>query len=521
MLNLLAKATFKTLNALDRPAPPPTKMAKKPRGIALLISLLTITLVSASVIEFSYSNRVNMALGANERDQLKAYFLAKSAVNITKLLLSFQFALQSESRETEDDMGRLIGRAMRRSNFQIYQYVDLLLGPFNSGKIESPVGGINLSQTGVEGFGDFTGEMTARAVPEEGRFDINVFAKAAIDEGDLSQFCAMILDEQYNDLFELNDENGEILDRARVMQYIIDYMDLDKEGITLSQACSIEDQGGDEMRPYLDDRRRKPRNAKLTHPAELFQVHGIGDPFMRAFEEQLTVYNVGKPNINVAQAPVFYSVLCRSVQLEGASNALDACALNPQIGLQVMWMAMALDGIRAFFENPLSVLLAYVGSSESKLMPSAKKGQPVAFLSVSQLPAYIEDLKNDPLLMAQFLPYSPMYQALAVTNPAFAIDPTAPTLPPWTVTFEKAKLMRSVTTASPKIYRIYATGRYGSTETTIETVLDFNKTIRRLPSEDAIEEEESDPDVLKELKAARREQLKEIPKGRVLFWREY
>lgn len=46
-------------------------------------------------------------------------------------------------------MGRLIGRAMRRSNFQMYQYIDLLMGPFNSGKIESPIGGISLDETGV------------------------------------------------------------------------------------------------------------------------------------------------------------------------------------------------------------------------------------------------------------------------------------------------------------------------------------------------------------------------------------
>ena len=123
--------------------------------------------------------------------------------------------------------------------------------------------------------------------------------------------------------------------------------------------------------------------------------------------------------------------------------------------------------------------------------------------------------------MAQFLAYSPLYQQALMMNPGMAIDPLAPTFPPWSVEFNKSGLMKSVTTASPKLFRIYASGSYGSTETTIEAVLDFGKTIRRLPSEQSLVEDESDPEILKELKKARREQLKEMPKGRYLYWREY
>ncbi len=525
LLRWCAAATFGVLENLDQPARRPS--GGKPRGVALLIVLITIVLISASVVEFSYTNRVNLALASNQRDQVKAYFLGKSAINISKLLLSFQFALQDESRETEDDMGRLIGRAMRRSNFQIYQYVDLLMGPFNSGKLESPVGGINLSETGVKGFGDFTGEMSARVVPEEGRIDINQFAKNNIDEGDLSQLCAMVLDQRYDDIFEQEDDVGEDLTRDRVLAYLIDFLDFDEEAVVLGDDCTIRGASGDELRPYdRTDRRIRPRNAKLTHVAELYQVHGVTEPFMRAFEEQLTVYPVGKPNLNVAQAPVFYSILCQNAVIQGqggnnAGSAIDICAVNPQIGIQALLIAMALDGVRAFFENPLSVLLAYVGGTDSKLLPSAKKGQPVGFLSVSQFPAYIDDFKQNPQLMAQFLAYSPMYQQLALSNPQFSFDPLNPQFPAWTVEFNRAGLMKSVTTASPKIYRIYATGRYGSTETTIEAVIDFNRTIRRLPSEKQLEEQESDPEALKELKEARREQLKALPRGRTMYWREY
>lgn len=517
----IADITRRLLLATERPASAP----KQRRGIALLMVIVTIALMSATVVEFAYSNRVNIALATNERDQLKSYFLARSAVNLSKLLLSFQFALQSESRETEDDMGQLIGRAMRRSNFQMYQYVDLLLGPFNSGKIESPIGGINLSENGVEGFGDFTGEMSAKVVPEDGRINVNAFARQQIDEGDLAQLCSMVLDTRYDALFERKDEWGNLMDRAATLQNIIDFVDPDESGVTIGDDCTIQGNSGDELRDYdRSNVKIRPRNAKLVDVSELYQVQGISDDFMRTFGEQLTVYPIGKPNINVAQAPVFYAVLCQNLAIQGQQGntaGLVACATDPNVGTQVLLLALALDGVRAFFENPLSVLLAYVGTAESKLLPSAKKGQPVAFLSVSQLPSYLDDLKQNPQLMAQFLMYSPLYQQIAASNPAFALDPVAPQLPAWSVEFNRSGLMKSVTTTTPRIYRIVATGKYGSTATKIETVIDFDRTARRLPSEKLLEENESDPEALKELKEQRNEQIKEMPKGRHLFWREY
>ena len=109
------------------------------------MALVTIAILAAAVVQFTYDSRVQLAIASNERDRLKSYFLARSSLNLSTLLLEFQFALQSESSETEDDMGQLIGRAMRRSNFQMYQYVDLLLAPFSSGSIDSPIGGLDLA----------------------------------------------------------------------------------------------------------------------------------------------------------------------------------------------------------------------------------------------------------------------------------------------------------------------------------------------------------------------------------------
>lgn len=522
MLLRLGQLTRWVLGKMDREVETP--FDDRPRGVALILALLTIAILSAAVVEFAYSARVETAMATNERDNLKSYYLAKSGVNLSRLLLSFQYALQEESRDTEDEMGQMIGRAMRRSNFQIYQYVDLLMGPFNSGSVEIPLANVDLQGMGVGGFGEFTGQFEVDVEPEEGRFDVNQFAAENVNEHDLLEFCSMILDERYDPLFEEQDEFGNLLDRATVTGHIIDFIDLNQEATLIGDGCTIEGTSGDEMRPYDrdDEHEIEPRDAKLTHTEELYRVHGITDEFMEAFGESFTVYDVGRPNLNVAMAPVFYSVLCRNLELEGQEipEGESLCSHDPDISRQVMYFAMAMEGVRMFFDDPLSVMLAYVGSAESKLLPSAKVGQPVAFLSVSQLPSYIDDMKEDPHLMAQFIQYSPAYQEMVAEQPGAAIDPVNPNLPSWRVGFSRSGLMRSVTTRTPRIFRVEAIGAYGTSTTRIEAVFDFNKTLRRLPEEEQLlAEVTDDSEQEQELRELLEQEREERPRGRVLHWR--
>jgi type II secretory pathway component PulK len=534
MIDIIAHMTLKTLDAVDRPAHNPVE--KRPSGIALVIVLITIAILSTAVVEYAHSTRINLSMSSNSADKLRSYYMARSSVNISRVLLSFQYALHDESRqagsgEDSDDMAQLISRAMRRSNFQMYQYVDLLMKPFNSGRLESPVGGIDLKESGVEGFGEFEGNFSVEILPEEGKVDINSLSKEQISEGDLQELCAMVIDESYDSIFEQQDEVGDTLSRSLVMERLVNYIDTNTTGLELTENCIIRSQSGDENRPYdRSERDNEPRNAKLTHIDELYQVEGVTEVFMEAFKKQMTVYPVGRPNVNVAGAPIFYSVLCRNVEPQGGiqtgggndgeASPFNLCARDRQVRAQVLLFALALDGVRQFFSDPMSVLMAYVGTTESKLLPSAKKGQPVAFLSISQLPSYIEDFKRNPEIMAQFMAYSPTYQQLVSVNPNMQIDPLNPQFPQWTVNFDRTGLMRSVSARTPSIYRIRAKGTYDSAESTIETVIDFGKTVRRLPNEKQVTENAEDPEEIQALKEALRERQKTMPKGRVLYWRE-
>jgi general secretion pathway protein K len=60
------------------------------RGIALIMVLTAVAIFTAVVVDFTYSSRVELDLAANGRDELRAYFMAKSAVNLSRMVLHFQ-----------------------------------------------------------------------------------------------------------------------------------------------------------------------------------------------------------------------------------------------------------------------------------------------------------------------------------------------------------------------------------------------------------------------------------------------
>jgi general secretion pathway protein K len=60
------------------------------RGVALLMVVAAIAILTAVAVEFSYHSRVEARLATNARDELRAYYLARSAVQLSRLVLHFQ-----------------------------------------------------------------------------------------------------------------------------------------------------------------------------------------------------------------------------------------------------------------------------------------------------------------------------------------------------------------------------------------------------------------------------------------------
>lgn len=60
------------------------------KGIALLIVMSALMVLTTAVVEFAYDSRINYELAVTNKEKLQATYLARSALNFSKLLLKYQ-----------------------------------------------------------------------------------------------------------------------------------------------------------------------------------------------------------------------------------------------------------------------------------------------------------------------------------------------------------------------------------------------------------------------------------------------
>lgn len=450
------------------------KKASHRRGVAILLVLTYIAVMTATVLSGYSNSQVSFSISANVRDDLKAYYKAKSALNLGRLMLTYQYELEQDE---------FFGQRIKRSNFQLYQIMDLLMMPFKTGivSVDVPNAGrtiasYNLKEAGVDAMGDETGDYTVKVYPEAGRINLNKFSGGA-NQKDLYELCMMFASPEYDDLFNARGFKSTGLSRMELIAAMIDWVDGDSEKTFINNECVLEESSGDESSLYVDQRKKyKVKNAKYTTLDELYEVAGVGDDFMDAFGDAFTVYPVEKINVNLASAKVLYSALCNAVDVEKSGNAENkiwACA-DPTIGTQLFALAMALEGYQQFVSNPMNLLYLYTVENQTSVIPGVvPNGTVVPFRTVSEFYKVLKALIEDSEQLPKFLLYSPtaylMFgdRVLTMTSAGLGLS---------NLTFNTTQLYANITTSSPKVFRVVAIGEYGGTKRTLTTVMDFNTT---------------------------------------------
>src|SRR5437016_2704640 len=77
-----ARRFYRRLRALARPA---GKVLRNQRGVAILIALVAMTLLTFIALEVSYDTSVDYVVAAQQVNRIKAYYAAKSAMEISLL----------------------------------------------------------------------------------------------------------------------------------------------------------------------------------------------------------------------------------------------------------------------------------------------------------------------------------------------------------------------------------------------------------------------------------------------------
>ena len=439
----------------------------KRRGTALIVVLATVALLSVSVVEYLQTTRVNLFLAENHRDEVQAYFLARSGINLQVLSLVYQ----SELVRTEG----FIGEAVRRSNFQLWEYLDLLLPTFSNATLSSPIGSVDLEETGATGFGGLSGDIMFHSPePEEGKINLNAFAGRNVDQATLQALCSLVAPAVYDGVFQSTvDREREVRSRFDVVAAIIDHIDSDTNQTQLDAQCQLTTGGvGNEANRYLDVP-WGPKDEPLVSLDELRMVPGVTEEFLDQFRDSLTIYPIPMEFYpNLARAPDFLGFLCAHV--EGFGERQMPCAM-PQVAARIALLALALEGYTNFFRDKLNLIMAYAGlgaagGGQDRVLDAARRGQMIAFQRPEDFIRVLNTFQTQPDAMMEFVAFSDYGRRLIFGFGDFGSGSFVP--PAMQVQFAEATMRRKISVQAPQVFTIRATGRYGVAERTIRAVVD-------------------------------------------------
>lgn len=281
-------------------APKPNR--RSARGIALLMVLASLAILSSLVVEFAYNSNVTYNLALNQKDRVQAYYLAESALNFSKLILKFDKEARKLAGEASNKLGRTIQiqplYEMIPLNSEILRGIAQMEGgaapeggegeeggeaaPEGSpgaGGAEA-LGAFNLK--GAESFLAFEGNFSSEIGEEDAKLNVNAFFSLPPTQKSYERLKSalyhLLLTDEFKGLFE--DKFRGAKDLA---QNIADYIDKDDaQNEPGGQERGREGVGG--------GLQVQMKNAKLLSMEELMMVPGMTEDIFQKLKPYLTVY---------------------------------------------------------------------------------------------------------------------------------------------------------------------------------------------------------------------------------------
>jgi general secretion pathway protein K len=292
---------------------PARNKRNKQRGVALLLVLTWIALMVALVGQFTYGTNVDAAQAANARDELRAHYLAKSSVNLARMLIKIQKQfvdpimgqaqkmISSMSGGSSSSGAAGAGGANAAPmglgfSLRVTDYAGPLMGFFSGSKEEVAGLGslVGIDTNGVKGLGLKSGTFDAEITPEDAKIDINCGGGNALSADNKKRqdtvfrlLNGLMYSRRFDRLFSDADSNGQFATRTDVARAIIDWADQDEQMYAPNGTAT----GSTEDYRY-DDRadRYRAHNDSFDTVEEIKMVRGVTDGFMEAFQPYLTVY---------------------------------------------------------------------------------------------------------------------------------------------------------------------------------------------------------------------------------------
>jgi general secretion pathway protein K len=310
------------------------------QGVALIMVLGALAIMIVMLAEFQDDAGTEFAAATAVRDSVQAEYFARSAVNLSRLLIAAEPTMRAGIAP--------LFMLMRRTAPQlpVWLYADRVLGAFNDksgGKEFADFGGFDMSKG--KGLGLDGGRFEISIVDEDAKINVNMGASNDIAHIRLAkQLMARMAPIQYSPLFEQRDATGNYNDRLTTCSAIVDWADSDMQLFSCDVTTPTSSNAVEDSWYQLLTKPYKRKNAPYDSLEELHMVRGVTDDFWQTFvdpdptdprKREMTVWGQGAVNVNTATSLTLYALVC-----SGAPQA-DICLDPMQMQMFIMGMTMA------------------------------------------------------------------------------------------------------------------------------------------------------------------------------------
>lgn len=270
------------------------KIHQSALGIALMVVLSGLVLMSTIVVEFAYQAQIDYYSAVNKRNQLQAYQLALSGTQFAKLIIKYDKEVQQIVKKTKKDVYVPplydlipVDTSILRSMAVVEDIVgeDTAGGgePINESEqasSEENYQAINMEE--AKSFLDFRGDFSVQIEEEEAKLNLNAFFTLSPKEPRYDRLKKtlyfLLLSKEFADMFE-DPYRG----ARELAQNIADYIDRDE--------VYNEEEGQERGREASQlNQLQEMKNAKLLSLEELALVPGMTDIIMQKLKPYVTIY---------------------------------------------------------------------------------------------------------------------------------------------------------------------------------------------------------------------------------------
>lgn len=299
------------------------KHRKHQRGVALLMVISLLTMLTSVVVDFQFNSRIDLQLAINARDELQAEYNALSAMRMRALLVKQAAQLQGAVTGLLASMGvqgavppmgqilqmvpiecGLLSAITQVEGDEKMDLADMLAGASKDGDVKkgkdqadegSSQGGGTLS----DGEGFFPGECLATSTSEHTKVSINMLRNGLQNRSSqvMRLLLGLLMEPRLQRHFSEDDRNGS---HAATPQELVgamaDWVDADKN---------------DYLSPVSDEDRNysrakdsyKAKNAPFDSVAEVQLVFGMDDELYAMMKNHLTIYT-DSTSMDLATTPL-------------------------------------------------------------------------------------------------------------------------------------------------------------------------------------------------------------------------